>query len=98
MEKYVIHKYPIIFGQEFHIDVPRNSRVLKVDYQREKNAAYIWVLKPILNNIESRRFIVIATGQEFEMKEWMIFQDTFFMHEFVWHLFELVNPKEKLGA
>ena len=83
--KKVIYKYKIVNGP---IELPFAAKILKVGMQRDTPT--MWALINPETKTESRNFVVIGTGDEFDDTD-MKHVETFFDGPFVWHLFEKVK-------
>ena len=83
-----VWKYPLAFGSQT-ILMPQNARILAV--QTQHNEPQLWALVNPEAPDETRRFLTIGTGTEFEADRLLLdYIGTFQLHSgsLVFHLFE----------
>jgi len=86
-----IWKYPLN-GMVCDIQMPMEAKVLTVQMQNRQPT--IWVQVNPQNELETRHFTLVGTGQEFDdtdMKYIGTFQEVLEGYPLVWHLFEKVH-------
>ena len=85
-----IWKYQIDPGTRFKIEMPKHSKILKVENQL--NIPCMWVLVHPEFALETRRFIFVGTGHpiDFDINQ-LEFISTFQMQggTFIFHIFEV---------
>lgn len=96
-----IHKQIIPFniGEYFNIALPEGSQIIRFAYQGEgeNKDLCIWYLfdyhpfKEI--HVTKRKFCIIGTGDTIDYNEHYV--GTVEDQEFIWHLFEVIETKEK---
>jgi hypothetical protein len=90
---HVIHKFVLdlkavadgVFTAE--VEMPSHAAVRKVEMRG--NDVCVW--SEIDNEIkgrQTRKFLMVGTGREFDAVKYGTFVDTFFDSQWVWHLFE----------
>lgn len=84
-----IWKYEFLINDEFYLELPKDSLILKVECQ--KDIACMWVLIKTENqsNLTKERFIIVSTGHEFDYNYELEHISTFQQYNgvLVWHLF-----------
>ena len=88
-----VHKYNFPFPADtFELHLPEGARVLHVGMQGDDPR--MWVLVDPKDFPTPRRFRVVGTGVPIEqsLEDWRHIS-TFFMGEFVWHVFEEMYPE-----
>ena len=91
----IIYKHPIIDANKWiQLALPINSKILMFQSQFNglSNIPHIWYSfdQKNLNNLETREFIAIGTGVEFNAENCIHLQSTQ-SGSFIWHLFEKVK-------
>lgn len=82
-----VYKYALVFGI-FSLYLPVGAVPLKAAMQ--DGVPMIWCLVDPFAASENRKFFVAGTGQEINDKLCsLVFVDTFFVDELVFHVFEL---------
>jgi hypothetical protein len=82
-----IWKYPLN-GIINNIEMPMDAKILTIQTQNDQ--PQIWALINPMNDLETRKFTIVGTGNPFDdtdAKYIGTFQDV----PFVWHLFEIVK-------
>lgn len=91
-----VWKYEIPNLSEFDLEMPKGSRILHVDTQKNSNTTWsresVWVrTSGDTSDTELRHFVRVMTGEPFEYEDLIyigtLVQDS---HQFVSHLFEKI--------
>lgn len=86
----VVWKYKINPEIEMEIMLPKRAVILSV--QAQENVPMMWVIvDPDEKEHEVRKFKIVATGQNFELKQGMVYHGMFQVDEgspLVFHVFE----------
>ena len=70
------------------IQMPMDAQILTV--QNQNGEEHLWALVNPNNELETRKFLIVGTGQSFDDTDTK-YIGTFQQPPFVWHLFELVH-------
>lgn len=85
---YVVYKYLITSGQNFKIEIPKQSKYLDVQIQDNYIAVWYMVDKSI-RETEIKGFVVLMTGQFFDLSDDLKYLKTLQTeHGLVYHVFE----------
>jgi hypothetical protein len=80
-------------GKEIEVEIPKSSRVVKVDQQH--NDIQAWAMVDTSSALVKKIFVIFGTGHEIpagkDSKFTWSYQDTFYSGDYVWHVFEKVN-------
>jgi hypothetical protein len=82
-----IWKYPLN-GIISNVEIPMDAEILTVQLQNGQPT--IWALVNPKNELESRNFTIVGTGNPFDDTNHQ-YIGTFQIEPFVWHLFEIVK-------
>lgn len=94
----VVYKYilPLSDGQEHKVRMPIGAQIIHVGTQGENIC--IWALvTPLPEEHVERNFFIVGTGDVFDYTPafmphvWSV-QMVQYEHEFVWHIFERIDP------
>ena len=90
-----IYKYPVPLD-EFELELPRGAKILT--FQSQNNNPTIWALVDPLNKLEKRKFVIRGTGHPIMSNTNNDVYIGTIQTEMglVWHLFEKVEPCEKV--
>lgn len=77
----VVYKYKVKSPGLFHIKMPENAEILKVDAQKigrydtayeggYKKEGFVWALVDTDNPLEKRQFMSVFTGEEISEERW----------------------------
>lgn len=70
------------------VSIPFGAEILKVAIQ--KGDIYLWVLVRPDRQPEDRRFAIVGTGWDLK-EESIVYIDTVFLGDFVWHIHEVLG-------
>lgn len=82
----IIYKYKLLPGAQT-VDMPEDGVVLKVHEQH--GDLTIWVESDDPSELAPRAFLVVVTGQEFELPDDAEYVDTAFLGPVVVHVYEV---------
>lgn len=87
---YRIYKYEITSTNNFNVTLPKGYKILK--YGVQGKGIYLWALVPFDNSIPrvKKRFEIFGTGWDISKQtiDDIIYCDTVFIGNLVWHIFE----------
>jgi hypothetical protein len=81
----VVYKYPLELDDSQLIGMPKYADILKVGYQGK--SLHVWALVDLKMETVARKFVISGTGHELPASR-LIYVDTVFDGNYVWHIFD----------